>query len=236
MPGFVPNPRDMSLIVKICGLSTKETLDAAIAAGADMVGLVFFPKSPRFVAPERAAELAARVEGRADVVALSVDMDDAGLGAIVKAIEPAWLQLHGHESPERVAALKALFGRKVIKALHISEASDLAAAAAYAPVADCLLLDAKPPKGAVLPGGNGAAFDWTILRDFAPGVPWLLSGGLAPGNVGEAVAVSMAPGVDVSSGVETAPGRKSPELIRAFIAAARIGEAARVRAAERIAS
>jgi phosphoribosylanthranilate isomerase len=236
MPGFVPNPRAMSLTVKICGLSTEETLDAALDGGADMIGLVFFPRSPRFVTPERAAALAARVKGRAEIVALSVDMDDPGMIAIVDAVQPDWLQLHGRESPDRVVALKARFGRKVIKALHVSEAGDLAAVAAYVTVADRLLLDAKPPKDALLPGGNGAAFDWTILRGFSTGIPWLLSGGLDPGNVAEALAVSGAPGVDVSSGVETAPGRKDPDLIRDFIAAALGADAVRSRVAERIAS
>ncbi|MEO8668146.1 MAG: phosphoribosylanthranilate isomerase [Bauldia sp.] len=226
----------MSLIVKICGLSTEETLDAALDAGADMIGLVFFPKSPRFVAPDRAATLAARVKGRAEIVALAVDMDDAGMTAIVDAVRPDWLQLHGRETPERLAAVKARFGRRVMKALHVGEPADLAATAAYLPVADRLLLDAKPPRGAVLPGGNGAAFDWAIVGGFAPGVPWLLSGGLDPGNVGEALRISGAPGVDVSSGIETAPGRKSPELIRAFVAAARRAAAGRGRTAERIAS
>jgi phosphoribosylanthranilate isomerase len=224
----------MNPIIKICGLSTEETLDAALDAGADMVGLVFFPKSPRFIGLDRAAAIAGRARGRAEVVALSVDMDDDAMAALVETVKPDWLQLHGRETPERVAALKARFGRKVMKAIHVSETSDLAAAAAYAAVADRLLLDAKPPKDAILPGGNGAPFDWTILRGFDPGVVWLLSGGLDPENVGEALRVSGAPGVDVSSGVETAPGKKSPDLIRAFIRAAR--GAAPVRKRERIVS
>jgi phosphoribosylanthranilate isomerase len=225
----------MDLTVKICGLSTEETLDAALDAGADMVGLVFFPKSPRFVGLDRAAGLAARARKRAEVVALSVDMDDAGMAALVEAVKPDWLQLHGKETPARVADLKARFGRRTMKALLVSDRADLAAADAYASVADRLLLDAKPPKDAVLPGGNGRPFDWTILAGFDPGIGWLLSGGLDPGNVAEALAVSGARGVDVSSGVETAPGRKSPDLIRAFIAAARKA-AARPLRQERIAS
>jgi phosphoribosylanthranilate isomerase len=211
----------MSLIVKICGLSTEETLDAALAAGADMVGFNFFPKSPRFVRPSRAAELAARVAGRAEIVAVSVDMDDAGLTEIVQTIRPDWLQLHGSENAERIAHVRKRFGRQVMKAIPIAERSDLDRALAFSRVADRLLLDAKPPKDAILPGGNGAPFDWTLLHGFDPDVPYLLSGGLAPGNVAEALRATGAPGVDVSSGVETAPGRKDPALIAAFIANAR---------------
>jgi phosphoribosylanthranilate isomerase len=211
----------MSLIVKICGLSTEETLDAALDAGADMIGLNFFPPSPRFVSLDTGERLADRARGRAEIVALSVDMDDAGLAEIVDALRPDWLQLHGKDSPERTAAVRARFGRRVMKAIHVSTAGDLATARAYADACDRLLLDATPPKGAVLPGGNGEAFDWTILRGFRPVRPYLLSGGLTPGNVAEALHISGAPGVDVSSGVETAPGRKSADLIRAFIAAAR---------------
>jgi len=211
----------MHLTVKICGLSSEETIAAALDAGADMVGFIFFPPSPRFLPPERAGRLAARARGRAEIVALSVDMDDAGLETIVAALDPDWLQLHGKEPPERVAAVKKRFGRKVMKAIGVREAADLAAAAQYAGIADRLLLDAKPPKGADRPGGNGAAFDWRLLENFDPGIAYLLSGGLDPGNVGEALAITGAPGVDVSSGVETAPGVKSPDLIRAFIAAAR---------------
>ncbi len=211
----------MSLIVKICGLSTEETLDAALAAGADMVGLNFFPRSPRFVTPERAAELAKRAAGRAEVVVLTVDMDDAGIARIVEAVAPDWLQLHGHETPDRVAEVRKRFARPVIKALPIAGPGDVEQAAAYMAAADQLLLDAKPPKDATRPGGNGAPFDWTLLSGFDPDIPWMLSGGLAPGNVAEAVAVTGAPGVDVSSGVESAPGRKEANLIRAFIANAR---------------
>jgi phosphoribosylanthranilate isomerase len=231
----------MSLIVKICGLSTEETVDAALAAGADMVGFVFFPRSPRFVPIDRAATLAARARGRAAVVALAVDMDDAGLAGIVAAVEPDWLQLHGSETAERVARVREAFGRPVMKAVGVRAAADLAAAEAYAAVADRLLLDAKPPRGAdrpggprrprrrthqagvapARPGGHGRPFDWTILSGFAPAVPWLLSGGLGPDNVGTALGTTAPAGVDVSSGVETAPGVKDPALICAFIAAAR---------------
>jgi len=211
----------MSLIVKICGLSTEETLDAALAAGADMVGFVFFPPSPRFLSPERAAALAGRVAGRAETVALTVDMDDTGISAIVESVQPDWLQLHGHETPERVAEVRKRFGRQVMKAVPIAVAADLAEAERHMAVADRLLLDARPPRDATRPGGNGTPFDWTLLAGFDPDVPWLLSGGLAPGNVAQAVATTRAPGVDVSSGVESAPGRKEANLIRAFIANAR---------------
>lgn len=214
----------MSLIVKICGLSNEETLDAALAAGADMVGFVFFGKSPRVVTPERAAALAARSAGRAEIVALSVDMDDAGLAEIVATVQPDWLQLHGAETPERVAAVRDRFGRQVMKAIPIAEKSDLERTRPYEAVADRLLLDAKPPKGAALPGGNGAPFDWTLLGGFDPDVPYMLSGGLAPGNVAEAIRISGARAVDVSSGVEVAPGQKDAALIRAFIANARAAE------------
>jgi phosphoribosylanthranilate isomerase len=221
----------MTLLVKICGLSTPETVDAALEAGADMIGLVFFPPSPRFVTPEQAAPLAARARGRAAVTVLTVDMDEAGIAAIVDAVRPDWLQLHGHESPEQVAALRRRFGLPAMKAVGIREAADLAAVAAYRGVADRILLDAKPPKGATRPGGNAIAFDWAILDGFDPGLPWMLSGGLDPGNVGEAVARTRPPGVDVSSGVETAPGLKDAGLIAAFVKAAR-GAAADPSAAE----
>jgi phosphoribosylanthranilate isomerase len=211
----------MELIVKICGLSSEETVDAALDAGADMIGLVFFPPSPRFVSPARAAALAERARGRAEVAALTVDMDEAGLAAIVEAVQPDWLQFHGKETPEAILSAKKRFGRRVIKALGVGGVSDLAAASSYSASADRLLIDAKPPKGAILPGGNGEPFDWMILTGFAPSLPFMLSGGLDAGNIATALNISRAAGVDVSSGVETAPGRKDPELIRAFIAAAR---------------
>lgn len=211
----------MSLTVKICGLSTEETLDAALAAGADMVGFVFYQRTPRYVPNEKAAGLVKRVRGRAETVALAVDFDDATLGAIVETVNPDWLQLHGKESAERVAEIRRRFGKRVMKAVGIASAADLDTARRYAGVADMLLLDAKPPKDATRPGGNANTFDWTILAGFEPPIRYLLSGGLSPVNVGEALRVTGAPGVDVSSGVETAPGVKSPDLIRAFIANAR---------------
>jgi phosphoribosylanthranilate isomerase len=211
----------MTLTIKICGLSTPETLDSAISAGADMVGLNFFPKSPRFIDLTVAKNLAGRARRRAEIVALGVDMDDERLAAIVDAVHPDWLQLHGAESPERAAEIGERFATKVMKVLPVGEKSDLAAAARYRSAAAGLLLDARPPKGATRPGGNAAVFDWRLLEGFTPGLPWLLAGGLDAGNVAEALRISNAPGVDVSSGVESAPGVKDVGLIRSFIAAAR---------------
>ncbi|WP_421725164.1 phosphoribosylanthranilate isomerase [Bauldia sp.] len=224
----------MSLIVKICGLSTPDTIDAAANAGADMVGFMFFERSPRAVTIEQAVALRRHLAGRAESVAVTVDMDDADLAAIVDAVEPDWLQLHSRESVERVAEIRERFPQKVMKAVGIRDHADLTKASAYADVADALLLDAKPPKDADRPGGLGVAFDWTILDGFAPTVPWMLSGGLDPDNVAEAIRMTGAPGVDVSSGVETAPGRKDATLIRRFVAAAR--DAAGAADAERLAS
>jgi phosphoribosylanthranilate isomerase len=211
----------MSVIVKICGLSTEETVDAALAAGADMIGFVFFPKSPRAVTLERAAALAERVRGRAEIVALTVDMDDAGLEAIAETLKPDWIQLHGGESVERVAEIRQRFGLPVMKALGIRTSEDLAGVLAYAAVADRLLLDAKPPKDADRPGGNGVSFDWRLLDALDPGLSYMLSGGLDADNVAAALALARPPGIDVSSGVENAPGVKDPDRIRAFIAAIR---------------
>jgi phosphoribosylanthranilate isomerase len=214
----------MSVIVKICGLKTPEPLEAALSAGADMVGFVFFEKSPRHIGLDEAKKLAAQVSGRAEKVALVVNADDARLAAIVEAVAPDWLQLHGAETPERVAFLRASFGLPVMKAVGIAGPDDLARAKAYENIADRVLFDAKPPKNAVLPGGNGLPFDWALLHDDAARTgrkDWMLSGGLNPDNVAEAIRLTGAPGVDVSSGVEFAPGEKSVEKIRVFIAAAR---------------
>lgn len=211
----------MSLIVKICGLSTPAALDVALDAGADMVGFVFFPPSPRNISLETARGLGARVRGRAKKVALSVDAGDALLDAAVEALAPDMLQLHGKETPERVGALKKRFGLPVMKAIAIESHNDLAAIAEYANVADQLLFDARPPCEATRPGGLGKSFDWTLLQNLSLRVPFMLSGGLDPGNVGEALRITTAPGVDVSSGVERASGEKDPDKIRAFIRAAR---------------
>ncbi len=208
-------------IIKICGLSTSPTVAAALDAGADMLGFVFFAPSPRNLPLDAAKALSAQIGDRAKKVALTVDADDAAIETIIAALAPDILQLHGRETPERAAALRACSGCLVMKALGVSSRADLAAAQAYAPVVDYLLFDAKPPLDATRPGGNGMAFDWSILDGFNPGRPWLLSGGLAPSNVAEALAKTGAPGVDVSSGVERAPGVKDEALIRSFIAAAR---------------
>ncbi len=208
-------------LVKICGLSTAETLEAALAAGADMIGLVFFPKSPRHVGLDRAAALATQARGRAAIVALTVDADDAALQAITEAAEPDWFQLHGKESPARVAAVRALTGRPVMKACGVSAGAEaLKAAARYGGVAERLLLDAKPPADATLPGGNGRTFDWTVLTGLDLPIPFMLSGGLTAANVTDALCVPGCVGVDVSSGVETAPGVKDGGLIAAFVSAA----------------
>ena len=211
----------MPATIKICGLSTVEALRAALRAGADMIGFVFFERSPRFVALGRARELAAEARGRAKIVALGVDADDAALAAIVGGIAPDLLQLHGSESPERVAEIRRAFAVPVMKALGVADAADFDRALEYQDAADWLLIDAKPPTGATRPGGHGVPFDWRLARGFAPKRPWLLSGGLDPANVGEAIALSGALGVDVSSGVESAPGVKDGERINAFVAAAR---------------
>jgi phosphoribosylanthranilate isomerase len=211
----------MSLVVKICGLRTEDALDAALEAGADMVGFVFFPPSPRNIAFDTARALGRRVRGRAQKVALSVDADDALLDAVVEALRPDMLQLHGKEPPARVTALKRHFGLPVMKAIAVAAKADLAAVATYARVADRLLFDAHAPREATRPGGLGKPFDWALLRNIDPGVPFLLSGGLDAGNVAEALRITRAPGVDVSSGVERAPGEKDPDKIRNFVRAAR---------------
>lgn len=205
---------------KICGINGAAAMDAALAGGARFVGLVFYPKSPRHLSLERAAALAARARGRAETVALVVDAEDALLEQIAQAVRPDWMQAHGGESPARTAALKRFASQGVIKALGVARSEDLKAAACYEAVADMLLFDAKPPPGAP-PGGNAAAFDWQILAGRRFSRPWLLAGGLTPGNVAEAIAVSGAVLVDVSSGVESAPGLKDPQKIAAFLAATR---------------
>jgi len=211
----------MSLIVKICGLSTLEALDVALEAGADMVGFVFFPPSPRHVAFETARELGRQVRGRARKVALTVDADDAQLDAVVETLQPDMLQLHGKEPAARVSALKDRFRLPLMKAIAVESKDDLDAVAGYAAVADWLLFDARAPREATRPGGLGKPFDWRLLRNLACRVPYMLSGGLDPGNVSEALRITHAPAVDVSSGVERAPGEKDPDKIRAFIRAAR---------------
>jgi phosphoribosylanthranilate isomerase len=214
----------MPLLVKICGLKTPDALDAALEAGADLLGFVFFEPSPRHVGFEAARTLGDRVQRRAGKVALTVDADDASLERIVETLRPDMLQLHGKESPDRVRALKRQFGLPVMKAIPVESRNDLSAIAAYREVADRLLFDARAPREATRPGGLGKAFDWTLLQDVDPGLPYMLSGGLDAGNVAEALRITRAPGVDVSSGVEHAPGEKDPDKIRAFVRAARAAE------------
>jgi phosphoribosylanthranilate isomerase len=211
----------MSLIVKICGLSTPEALDVALDAGADMVGFVFFPASPRHLGYETARSLGERVRGRAQKVALTVDADDATLDAVVEALKPDMLQLHGKELPARVWALKRHYRLPVMKAIAVQAKADLSAIETYEPVADRLLFDARAPREATRPGGLGKSFDWHLLENLDLKLPFMLSGGLDAGNVAEALRITGAPGVDVSSGVESVPGVKDPDKIRAFIHAAR---------------
>lgn len=207
--------------VKICGLSTEATLDAALDAGADLVGFVHFPKSPRHVSLEKGRGLAGRARGRAQRVVLLVDPDDVLLAAVAETLDPDWIQLHGKESPQRVAEIRARTRRPVLKAVGVAAAADLVALADYAEVADRLLLDAKPPPGADLPGGNGRSFDWDILRGVVLPAGTMLSGGLDAENVGTALFRTGLAAVDVSSGVEIRPGEKDPARITAFVAAAR---------------
>jgi phosphoribosylanthranilate isomerase len=207
--------------VKICGLRDRAGLDAAVRAGAAYVGLVFFPKSPRHVTLDQAAALAQAVPAGIAKVALVVDPDDAALDLLLDQVAVDILQLHGRESPERVAAIKARTGLPVMKAVGITDAADLPGIDLYADVADQLLIDAKPPKSADLPGGNGLAFDWRLIAGRRWPRPWMLAGGLTPDNVADAVALTGARQVDVSSGVESAAGVKDAALIAAFCAALR---------------
>jgi phosphoribosylanthranilate isomerase len=211
----------MDPVVKICGINSLEALDAALAAGADMIGLVRFEKSPRHLELPEGRALSARARGKALRVALVVDADDGALADIVEAFDPDLLQLHGSESPERVAHIRARFGRPVMKAVGIADKGDLAAIEAYQAVADRLLLDAKPPAAAELPGGNGLTFDWRLIAGLDPGKPVMLSGGLDGNNVADAIARTGVRAVDVSSGVERRPGQKDPDKIAAFVKAAR---------------
>jgi phosphoribosylanthranilate isomerase len=211
----------MSLTVKICGLSTPETLDAALEAGADMVGFVFFPPSPRHISLETARDLGRQVEGRATKVALTVDADDATLANIVETLRPDILQLHGSETVARLRDIRQAFGVQVMKVLAVETAADLAPLAGFAAVADRILFDARAPKGATRPGGLGSVFDWHVLENLDLKLPFMVSGGLSADNVSEAIRIARAGGVDVSSGVERQAGIKDPELIRAFIRAAR---------------
>jgi phosphoribosylanthranilate isomerase len=207
------------LAIKICGLSTADTIGAAIRAGASHVGFISFPKSPRHIAPERMRALAA-LAPQVERVGVLVDPDDELLTELAATGALTALQLHGAETPARAAAIRQRFGLPVWKAIAVKTAADIAASAAYAGAADLLLFDAKTPDGAALPGGMGVRFDWTLLRGIHPALPWGLSGGLGPDNVAEAIRITRAPLVDVSSGVESAPGMKDVDKIAAFCEAA----------------
>lgn len=209
----------MAVKVKICGVRTPAIIDTAVQEGADFVGLVFFPKSPRYVSPEDAGALAEAALGRIGTVAVLVDPDDALIDRVVAAVHPDLLQLHGSETPERVASIRVRTHLPVMKAIPVAEIGDAQEAGAYAGIADYILFDAKSAPEAVLPGGNGVPFNWKALTGLSP--PFALSGGLTPGNVGEAIRLTGASLVDVSSGVERAAGEKDESLVRNFIQAAK---------------
>jgi phosphoribosylanthranilate isomerase len=213
-------------MVKICGLSNRETLEVALDAGADMVGFVFFEASPRHVNLAAAQELGTSVKGRALKVALTVDADDAAIANIAETLRPDLLQLHGKETVSRIRDIRQKFALPVMKALPVETSADLAMLPGYAAVSDRILFDARAPKDATRPGGLGVPFDWTLLKDVKLDVPFMVSGGLSIANVAEAIRVTRAGGVDVSSGVESAPGFKDSDMIRAFIRAARAAETA----------
>lgn len=210
----------MTIQVKICGLTTEDHVKAACDAGAAFVGLVFFPKSPRHVSIGAAAKLAAATAPGVSRVALMVNPTDDEISAVLADVDIDVLQLHGGETLERVREVRERFHRRVMKAVGVSDRADIERANTYAKVADMVLVDAKAPKGTTLPGGNGVMFDWGLLDGFSPGVPWMLAGGLTPETAGEAAGRTGAPILDVSSGVESAPGQKDPNLMRAFVRAA----------------
>lgn len=213
----------MPVRVKICGITDETALEAAIAASADFIGLVFFPPSPRHLDMERAGRLAGLARGRIDIVALTVDADDTLLRDIAEKVRPDYLQAHGRETPARLDAIAAIVRCPLIKAFRVRAAADIAAAESYVPHIAFPLFDAWVEEAASngLPGGTGHAFDWSLLADRAADRPFMLAGGLTPDNVAAAIATTGAPMVDVSSGVETAPGVKDEEKIRAFVAAAK---------------
>lgn len=210
-----------SATAKICGLTTPEAVSAALDGGASHIGFVLFKRSPRAIAADAAARLAASVRGKAKIVALMVEPDDAAVAEAVRVLNPDYIQLHGAEDPRRAAAIRALSGVPTIKAVGVRESADIAAARPYDDAADHLMFDAKPPLGADRPGGHGAAFDWALLKGLKLSRPWFLAGGLNPWNVAEAIDLSGAALVDVSSGVERGPGLKDPHLITAFLDAVR---------------
>ncbi|WP_192255430.1 phosphoribosylanthranilate isomerase [Mesorhizobium caraganae] len=211
----------MALDIKICGLKTDEAMAAALAGGASHVGFIFFAKSPRYVEPAQAGRLRQAAIGKAKAVAVTVDADDAFLDDIVEKMRPDMLQLHGAETPARVAEVKARYGLPVVKVFSVSEAADLERIKPFVGIADRVMFDAKPPKGSQLPGGNGVAFDWRILAGLDAGLDYMLSGGLNAANIGDALRSANPPAIDISSGVESAPGVKDPALIEQFFRAAR---------------
>lgn len=202
--------------IKICGLKTPEAVERALSRGATHIGFIFFPKSPRHIEPDLAGRLAEAARGRAKVVAVTVDADNDDLDEIVDLLRPDILQLHGQESPDRVLTIRALYGLPVMKAFSVREAADLEKIDPYIGIVERFLFDAKPPKGSELPGGNGVSFDWTLLQSLDGSVDYMLSGGLNRENVAEALAVTHAPGIDISSGVESAPGVKDVAMIDTF--------------------
>jgi len=215
----------MSVLIKICGLSTPDALDAALDAGADMVGFVFFEPSPRHLGLGAARTLGERVRGRAKKVALTVDASDDELARLIEALAPDLLQLHGRETPERVVVVRTRFGLPVMKALPIARREDLAPIRIYDKLVDRILFDARAPREATRPGGLGQPFDWRLLENLDQNLSFMLSGGLDAANVAEALEITRAPAVDVSSGLERAPGVKDPDKIRAFIRAVRAAAA-----------
>ena len=213
----------MTVKVKICGITEPDALEAVIDAEADMVGFVFYPPSPRAIDPEFAAELADILPPEIQVVGLFVNADDATLDRVIGNLRLDVIQCHGTDSPDRIETIRLEYGLPVMKSIPMATADDFAAIAPYLDKADRLLFDTKPPAGALLPGGNAVSFDWSLLAGKPMGLPWMLAGGLTPENVAEAIRISGAAAVDVSSGVESAPGQKDPAKIHAFIKAAKGG-------------
>jgi phosphoribosylanthranilate isomerase len=211
----------MTTKVKICGLKTEAALDAALAGGADYVGMVFFAPSPRSIDPAAATTLAGKARGKARIVALLVDPEDALIDAVIRATSPDMLQLHGEETPDRALAIRRRWELPVIKAVKVATAADARVALNYRAMADMVLFDAKPPEGADRPGGHGSAFDLSVLTGVKEHVPFMLSGGLTADNVAEAIRATRASIVDVSSGVESSPGVKDAALIQRFLQAAK---------------
>ncbi|HEV7309270.1 phosphoribosylanthranilate isomerase [Ensifer sp.] len=223
----------MKTEVKICGLKTAEALERAVALGASHTGFIFFPKSPRNIEPDDAGRLADRIRGQAKIVAVTVNADNDELDEIVSALNPDILQLHGGESPERLLTVKAMYGLPVMKVFSVREAADFDKIDAYIGIADRFLFDAKAPAGSDLPGGNGVSFDWKLLDALDGSVDYMLSGGLNADNIGEAMAQTRARAIDISSGVESAPGVKDLKLMESFFNAVRQAEAGMPRSGSR---